>query len=113
MMFGDTSRLGRPFSKDPHVITFKGKYLMYYSIPPKENSTEVAGWGIGVAESRNLNKWERVGEITPAAPYEAKDYALLVLSCERILCISFIRRTAMVKRCCLSCLVGRWDKLCP
>lgn len=32
MMFGDTSRLGRPFSKDPHVITFKGKYLMYYSI---------------------------------------------------------------------------------
>lgn len=72
MMFGDTSRLGRPFSKDPHVITFKGKYLMYYSIPPKENSTEVAGWGIGVAESRNLNKWERVGEITPAAPYEAK-----------------------------------------
>ena len=59
MMFGDTSRLGRPFSKDPHVITFKGKYLMYYSIPPKENSTEV-------------NKWERVGEITPAAPYEAK-----------------------------------------
>lgn len=26
MMFGDTSRLGRPFSKDPHVITFKGKY---------------------------------------------------------------------------------------
>ncbi len=32
MMFGDTSRTGSPFSKDPHVIFFNGRYLMYYSI---------------------------------------------------------------------------------
>jgi beta-1,2-mannobiose phosphorylase / 1,2-beta-oligomannan phosphorylase len=34
MYFGDTSRLGHPFAKDPAVIRFGGKYLLYYSIPP-------------------------------------------------------------------------------
>ena len=29
MMFGDVSRTGSPFSKDPHVIYFRGRYLMY------------------------------------------------------------------------------------
>lgn len=72
MMFGDTSRLGRPFSKDPHVVAFQGKYLMYYSIPPKDNSSDMTGWGIGVAESKNLTKWKRIGEIAPEASYEAK-----------------------------------------
>jgi hypothetical protein len=33
MYFGDTVRTGVPFSKDPHVIWFQGKYLMYYSVP--------------------------------------------------------------------------------
>ena len=32
MLFADTTRTGRPFSKDPHVIPFHGKYLMYYSV---------------------------------------------------------------------------------
>lgn len=36
MMFGDTIRTGQPFSKDPHVISFHGKYLMYYSIAPSK-----------------------------------------------------------------------------
>lgn len=73
MMFGDTTRIGKPFSKDPHVVFFEGKYLMYYSIPPQLNSSDnMTGWGIGIAESRDLNKWERVGEITPNAPYEVK-----------------------------------------
>ena len=35
MMYGDTSRIGIPFSKDPHVVEFQGKYLMYYSIPAR------------------------------------------------------------------------------
>ena len=34
MLYGDTSRVGVPFSKDPHVVNFKGRYLMYHSIPP-------------------------------------------------------------------------------
>ena len=37
MMYGDTSRIVIPFSKDPHVVELQGKYLMYYSIPPKQN----------------------------------------------------------------------------
>ena len=31
MLYGDTTRLGRPFAKDPTVIRHNGKYFMYYS----------------------------------------------------------------------------------
>ena len=73
MMFGDTTRLGRPFSKDPYVVKFKGNYLMYYSIPPAERKKDVPeGWAIGIAQSKNLIDWERIGEITPQAAYESK-----------------------------------------
>lgn len=73
MMFGDTSRTGVPFSKDPHVVDFKGRYLMYYSIPPQKGNPE-SGWNIGIAASRDLIHWEKVGEITPqtGADYEKK-----------------------------------------
>ena len=73
MYFGDESRLGRPYSKDPHVVAFQGRYLMYFSIPPsgaKEGPT--SGWGIGVAESRDLTHWKTVATLQPDAPYEAK-----------------------------------------
>lgn len=71
MMFGDTSRTGVPFSKDPHVINFGGRYLMYFSIPPQKGD-KTAGWNIGIAESHNLVDWSKIGEITPApgAEYE-------------------------------------------
>ena len=73
MMFGDTSRTGSPFSKDPHVIFFKDRYLMYYSIPSyRDLKSQVNGWGIGIAESIDLVKWKKIGEITPAAEYENK-----------------------------------------
>ena len=32
MYYGDDSRTGQPFSKDPHVVKFNGRYLMYYTI---------------------------------------------------------------------------------
>lgn len=71
MMYGDTSRVGLPFSKDPHVVNFKGRYLMYYSIPPRKGDPE-SGWNIGIAESKDLIDWKKAGEITPApnAAYE-------------------------------------------
>ncbi|NEW81413.1 MAG: family 43 glycosylhydrolase [Mariniphaga sp.] len=76
MMFGDTSRIGVPFAKDPYVIRFQGKYLMYYSIPPyKDKSNPVQGWGVGIAESRDLNNWKKIGEITPDGEYEKKGLA--------------------------------------
>jgi len=83
MMFGDTSRTGAPFSKDPHVIRFAGRYLMYYSIPPyKDSSNPVGGWGIGIAESKDLAVWKKIGEITPAAAYESKG---LCAPCARVI----------------------------
>lgn len=73
MMFGDNSRTGKPMAKDPHVIRFNNKYLMYYSIPPySDQNNPVKGWGIGVAESDDLNNWRKTGEITPASDYEKK-----------------------------------------
>ncbi len=78
MMFGDTSRLHRPYSKDPHVIKFNNRYLMYYSVPGyTDNNGKAIGWGIAVAESNNLNDWKRIGDIKPdpAATYESKGFA--------------------------------------
>lgn len=83
MMFGDRSRTGNPFSKDPHVISFGGRYLMYYSIQPYEDKTNpVQGWGIGIAESKDLVNWEKIGEIVPVASYESKG---LCAPCARVI----------------------------
>ncbi|MDX2030506.1 MAG: family 43 glycosylhydrolase [Blastocatellia bacterium] len=71
MMYADDSR-GRPFSKDPHVIRFGNRYLMYYSIPPFNDNRPNDGWAIGIAESRDLTAWRKVGEILPRDEYEAK-----------------------------------------
>ena len=57
MMYRDTSRVGVPFAKDPVVVRFGGRYLMYYSIPPRKQ--EGAGWNIGIAESREIDNWRR------------------------------------------------------
>jgi predicted GH43/DUF377 family glycosyl hydrolase len=78
MLFGDTTRLGRPFAKDPHVILFGGRYLMYYSVPGFTGKDEIVhGWGIGIAESKDLCNWNRVGEVNtdPEATYESKGCA--------------------------------------
>jgi predicted GH43/DUF377 family glycosyl hydrolase len=83
MYFGDTSRTGSPFSKDPHVISYKGQYLMYYSIPPyKDKTNPVQGWGIGIAESKDLYNWKKIGEVTPAGDYEKKG---LAAPCARVI----------------------------
>ncbi len=71
MMFGDKSRLNRPYAKDPHVVHFKNRYLMYYSVPAYTDAQGVKhGWGIGVAQSKNLVDWEKIDEIPAAAEYE-------------------------------------------
>jgi len=68
--WADTTRLGRPLAKDPSVIRFEERYLMYFSLPPF--GTELAqtngpkGWNIGIAESTNLVDWKKVGELRPA-----------------------------------------------
>ncbi len=71
MMYRDTSRVGVPFAKDPVVVNFGNRYLMYYSIPPRKGQ-EGAGWNIGIAESHDLTNWDRVGELTPEQECERK-----------------------------------------
>ncbi len=83
MMFGDTTRTGVPFSKDPHVIKFDGRYLMYFSIPPfKDKSNPIQGWNIGIAESSDLIHWNKIAEITPNGEYESKG---LCAPCARVI----------------------------
>lgn len=74
MMYSDTTRIGRPYAKDPYVTFFKGRYLMYYSIPSKRGGR--GGWGIGIAESKDKKHWHRIGEVEhdPNADYERKGY---------------------------------------
>jgi hypothetical protein len=72
MMFGDTNRLGVPFAKDPYVIRFQNRFLMYYSVPGYTDKAGVVhGWGIGIAESNDLINWKRMGEVNtdPTATY--------------------------------------------
>lgn len=72
MKWGDVSRLGRPFSKDPSVIRFQGRYLLYYSLPPFPDKRPGNGWAMGVAASSDLVRWTKIGEILPEAEYESK-----------------------------------------
>lgn len=62
MRYADSSR-GRPFSKDPAVVKFEGRYLMYHSLPPFGDGRENDGWSIGIAESDDLTEWQKVGEM--------------------------------------------------
>ncbi|MGI6242959.1 MAG: family 43 glycosylhydrolase [Prevotella sp.] len=71
MMYGDSSRVGLPFAKDPCVISYHGNYFMYYSMPPANYKSGLRGWGIGIAQSSDLIHWKKVGELLPAVEYEA------------------------------------------
>lgn len=72
MRFADTSR-GRPFAKDPAVVRFGGRYLLYYTAAPYGDGRAGDGYAMGIAASDDLDRWETIGAIPPdpAAPYEA------------------------------------------
>jgi predicted GH43/DUF377 family glycosyl hydrolase len=71
MMFGDTTGRGLPYSKDPIVLNFKGKYWMYFSIRKQATADRpMSGWAIGIAQSTDLINWKKVGEINAEADYE-------------------------------------------
>jgi predicted GH43/DUF377 family glycosyl hydrolase len=73
--WADASRNGVPFSKDPAVIAFGGRYLLYYSMPPPTNPAVSPGWAVGVAESHDLVNWRKVGEVLPAQECDRKGLA--------------------------------------
>ena len=72
MRFADPSR-GRPFAKDPAVVRFGERYLLYYTVAPYGDGRAGGGFAIGIAASDDLDNWQKIGEIlpNPAAPYEA------------------------------------------
>ncbi|MBN2449887.1 MAG: family 43 glycosylhydrolase [Lentisphaeria bacterium] len=72
MHFADSSS-GRPFSKDPAVVRFRGRYWLYYSLPPYEGKAG-RGWNIGIATSDNLVDWTRAGEIPQEGDLERNGF---------------------------------------
>lgn len=80
MKYTDTTRLGTTWAKDPSVVKFGGRYLMYYTIPAyKENPVGVPdfpkGLAIGIAESKDLKTWRKVGEVIPRTAVEKNGIA--------------------------------------
>ena len=69
LMYYAASDHGAPFAKDPSVVRFGGRYLLYYSIRMPGRI------GIGIAESDDLTHWRKVGELEPVAEYEQKGVA--------------------------------------
>jgi hypothetical protein len=76
MKWADSTHLGRPYSKDPSVIEFGGRHLMYFSLPPFDAKSAPAhapgGWSIGIAESRDLKSWTKIAELWPEQECEKK-----------------------------------------
>ncbi len=75
MLWGDTSRRGKPFAKDPSVIHFGGRYLLYFSLPPYGDGRPGDGWNVGIAESRDLLSWKKIAELGPAQQCDRKGLA--------------------------------------
>ena len=76
MRFGDESRLGRPFAKDPSVLRIGDQYRLYFSLPPWASNRAPpgapSGWSIGIAESHDLIQWRKVAELQPEQPCEQR-----------------------------------------
>jgi beta-1,2-mannobiose phosphorylase / 1,2-beta-oligomannan phosphorylase len=72
MFFAD-SQSGSPLSKDPAVVKFKGEYFLYYSIPMYEGKMN-PGWTIGIATSKNLVDWTKLGELKNTGDAEKKGF---------------------------------------
>ena len=66
MLFSNPAS-GRNCAKDPAVVSFRGRYLLYHSVPP---TPAFNGWTIGIAESRDLVHWEIIGQLLPQTSYE-------------------------------------------
>ena len=58
------------------MVRFGDRYLLYFSLPPYEPEWKPEGanegWSIGIAESRDLTQWAKIGELLPGpgAGYE-------------------------------------------
>ncbi len=75
-LWADSSRLGRPFAKDPCVIRFQDRYLLYFSLPPfpleAMRADAPRGWSVGIATGTNLTDWRKAGELLPEQDCEGQ-----------------------------------------
>ena len=58
---------GQNFAKDPAVVRLNGQYFLYHSLPP---TPKCKGWSIGIACSKDLERWEIVSQLLPTQPWE-------------------------------------------
>jgi predicted GH43/DUF377 family glycosyl hydrolase len=76
MMWADETRKGVPYSKDPSVVRFGERYLMYFSLPPFDArhapTNAPKGWSIGIAESQDLLHWKKIAELWPGQACDQK-----------------------------------------
>ncbi len=59
-------------AKDPSIIWFRDRYLMYFSIFPTKDTPIDCCLGIGIAESKDLVQWDVVGVIPPLTEIDKK-----------------------------------------
>jgi len=64
MEFSDESR-GFACAEDPEVVEFRGRYHLYYVLAPGEGRFRLP-WHIGIAVSDDLERFTKVGEVSPA-----------------------------------------------
>jgi predicted GH43/DUF377 family glycosyl hydrolase len=75
MKWADSGQQDKPFSKDPTVIRFKGRYLMYFSLPSNSKERKPYDWTMGIAESDDLIHWKRIHQIIPEQECDKKGAA--------------------------------------
>lgn len=64
---------GRRFAKDPSVVRFGDRYLMYFTLSP--SGEDGKGLRIGIAESQDLRTWTLVDRLEPDGEYDARGIA--------------------------------------
>lgn len=65
---------GRPWAKDPAVIRFGDRYLMYFTAQPTADESG-SGLRVGIAESGDLRSWTLVARLGPGGDYDARGLA--------------------------------------
>ncbi len=71
MLFTNNTH-GIAFAKDPGVVRFKGRYILYHSTGTYDEAGKRLGLGVGIAESPDMENWTIVGEVPLTQPCEEK-----------------------------------------
>ena len=73
MLFTDKCGTREAFAKDPAVIHFDGRYLLYYSVYERFGEREL--FTVGIAASGDMDNWEIIGRLPITQECEANGIA--------------------------------------